>query len=236
MGDILSNLVGHWPCNDNVASTVVDDAVGSNNGTLAGAGNTSESTVSGPGGSLTAALSLDGTNDYIAITQVDYANNTAFTWSMWFRSSSFASAVYILGRSASAFRYLAATTSTNIELSTSSIGVSFTVPALSTSTWYHLCITRTSGNSVNCYLNGTVSSSGAQTAGGNSTADSFGRRNTNYLNGAVCDVRHYSRALAAGDVTDLYNLGVTSGSVRSPLIRGDLTYPSTLLGGRLILA
>ena len=36
----------------------------------------------------------------------------------------------------------------------------FTVPTMSTGTWYHLAVVRSSG-SINVYFNGTVSSSGA---------------------------------------------------------------------------
>jgi hypothetical protein len=235
VGDIISNLVSHWPCNDNAASTVVDDIVGSNNGTLTGAGNTSASTTAGPGGSLTAGLAMDGSSDYIAITSVDYANNVSFTWAFWFRAASYASAVFMLSRAATASRHIAVSPGgTNLQAATSSAAADFTIPQLVADTWYHVAVTRAS-NSCRGYLNGTESVTGAVTAANNMTIDAFGKRTTTFFNGAYCDVRHYSRALAAGDVTDLYNLGVSAGGVAGPLIGGRLV-GGHLTRGRLLRA
>jgi len=61
-----STLEGFYPMLDNAASTTVLDYSGNGrDGTLAGAGNTSASTTTGPNNWNDAALDLDGTNDHI---------------------------------------------------------------------------------------------------------------------------------------------------------------------------
>jgi hypothetical protein len=57
-------LVGHWKCQDNAPSTNVVGEVGGD-GTLTNAGNTSASSVAGPGGQLPLALNFDGVNDFV---------------------------------------------------------------------------------------------------------------------------------------------------------------------------
>ncbi len=64
--DITSNLIWHCPLQDNAANTTVAETVGHNNGTLTGAGNTSASSVAGPGGLYPLALNFDGVDDWVA--------------------------------------------------------------------------------------------------------------------------------------------------------------------------
>ncbi|MGD9635916.1 MAG: LamG domain-containing protein [Pirellulales bacterium] len=67
-------LIGHWKCQDNAASTTVVATVGTN-GTLTGAGNTSASSIAGPGRLYPLALVLDGVNDYIDCNSNHSMNN-----------------------------------------------------------------------------------------------------------------------------------------------------------------
>lgn len=65
---------------DNAASTTI--VAIPTNGTLVNAGNTSASSVSGPGGSLPLALTFDGTNDQLNFSSVP-ATGTACTYLLW---------------------------------------------------------------------------------------------------------------------------------------------------------
>ncbi len=120
----------------------------------------------------TASLELDGTNDYLEITAGSFISfgEGDFTIEFFFNSDSFtgykaflASANYY---NATGSWLLRATSATSIAwASYNASGANeaykeFTVPSMSTGTWYHLAAVRSSG-SINIYLNGTVSSSGA---------------------------------------------------------------------------
>ena len=77
---LLSSAVGHWPLQDDAASTVVVDEAGSENGTLVGGDNTADITTTGPNTWLTAALHLDGTSDYITLPgNIEFDNGEEFT-------------------------------------------------------------------------------------------------------------------------------------------------------------
>lgn len=60
-------LTNQWALQDDAASTTVVDGPGVDDGTLTNAGNTSASSVAGPGGDFPKALSFDGTDDYVLI-------------------------------------------------------------------------------------------------------------------------------------------------------------------------
>lgn len=64
-----ASLEGDWPCQDDAASTVVDDASSNAiDGVLTGGDDTEDLSVTGPNNYLTKALSLDATNDYVLKT------------------------------------------------------------------------------------------------------------------------------------------------------------------------
>jgi hypothetical protein len=207
-------LTAHWKLQDNAASTTVVATVGSN-GTLTGAGNTSASTAAGPGGTLTASLNLDGTDDYIVIGATDafdFTTGNAFSVACWFNADALTDRV-ILGRAGNANRFVDVRSSTQIRVYTSAGAIDFTVPTMSTGTWYHLLVTRDTGNSVKVYLNGTQSSSGAINGGGSFTFDSIGRRATVYWDGKLADVRVYNSEESANVSTIMADGVSASGAV-----------------------
>ena len=231
MGDIVSNLESYWPCNDNAASTVVDDIVGTNDGTLTGAGNTSASTVSGPGGRLSRGLSLDFTNDNIALgTAIDRgASSPTLTASLWFNPASLTGTRYLMGRVGSPVRYVAITSATNILVSTSASTNNYTVPTMSAGKWYHLAITRAADLTCRCWFNGAESSTGGLSLGSNFSISEWGRGHPGFFGGSLSGLRFYTRELVAADIADLYAEGLSVG----PLIGGKLV-GGHLTRGRLI--
>ena len=71
MGDITSNSARRWYLDDSQGNTNIRAQVGSANGVLAGAGNTSASRTTGPGGGVPYAMALDGSNDYIDFGNIE---------------------------------------------------------------------------------------------------------------------------------------------------------------------
>lgn len=65
--------------------------------------------------------------------------------------------------------------------------------------WYHIAITRDASANYNVYLNGTVSSSGAQAAAGAIILDTIG----GVFNGKIADVRFYNSILSGSDISAL---------------------------------
>jgi hypothetical protein len=119
----------------------------------------------------TASAEFDGTGDYLFLpSQPTLSFPSDFTIEFFFNSDSFSGYKALLaskGYYDSAGSWLLrATASDSIAwASYNASGASeaykeFTVPTMSTGTWYHLAAVRSSG-SINVYLNGTVSSSGA---------------------------------------------------------------------------
>lgn len=208
-------LVQHWKLDDNAANTTVVATVG-NNGTLAGGDNTSvKQTGSGPGGSITWAFDLNGTDDYVDISGATWSPAGPWTVSLWINLDSVTSQ-FVMGRAASNFRHVLVSNSTTIVVASSFASNSFTVPTLSTATWYHLFITKDASNNVHVYVNGTESSSGGQAdSTGQLTLDTIGRRNATYCNGRVTQVRLWNSD-ESGSVATWYAEGVTSGGGGKP--------------------
>jgi hypothetical protein len=120
----------------------------------------------------TASAEFDGTGDYLEITPGSFISfgEGDFTIELFFNSDSFTGYKALLASAnyynAAGSWLLRATSATSIAwASYNASGANeaykeFTVPSMSTGTWYHLAAVRSSG-SINIYLNGTVSSSGA---------------------------------------------------------------------------
>jgi len=204
------SLVGHWKCDDNAASTVIVATVGSN-GTLEGGDNTNALDVAGPGGSITGGLLFNGSDDRIDLTAtgLSFATSTAFSVSMWFRrvgtnarliGAGFVATDRIRGVSDTALR-AQSTTSSNTD---------WTVPSMGTTLWHHVLFTRTTGNSMRVFLDGTESISGAQTVAGAFTLSYLGYSGNAYTDGfRIAQVKIFDSD-ESGNVASLYAEGVTA--------------------------
>lgn len=189
------SLVQHWKCQDNAASTTVVAAVGTN-ASLVGGDNTSAITVgSGPGTALSSALDLDGTNDYFDVSgaSISFASGTTFTFAAWFKFDSLALTRAFIGiDGANTSRILIANATNQVQISGTSGTSNFTIPALSTGTWYHLLVSRTAGNTVRVFWDGVESSTGGLSIAQTFAPVRIGRANTLRHNGPICDVRVYN--------------------------------------------
>lgn len=199
-------LIQHWPLNDNAASTTVVATVGTN-GTLNGGDNTSAKSVAGPGGSITLGFDFNGTDDAVDISAaaVSFATSTAFSVSFW-AEWDLTTGRAIGDSSSSSINRINKTTDTAIILA-NSVGttVTFTVPSLGTTAWCHVLVTRTSGNSARCFVNGVESSTGALALTGTFAPNRVGST-TAFMDGKLAQVKIFDSDESA-NVAALYAEG-----------------------------
>lgn len=211
------SLIAHWKCDDNAASTTVVATVGTN-ATLNGGDNTSAKTVAGPGGSITAGLDLNGTDDRIDITasSLAFASGSAFSFSIWVKPKGANVRFTGLGIPATDRLATGLDDNTIIRLiDTGGSSVTFTVPALGTS-WRHVLVTKTSGNNARVFVDGTESSSGAKAFASTLTMNYLGFNANAYTNGlAVAQVKIFDSDESA-NVATLYAEGVGGAAAKAP--------------------
>lgn len=212
--DITTSLIGHWPCQDNAASTTVAGLVGGD-GTLTGAGNTSASSVAGPNSAYPLAISLDGVNDSVPLPDISATSATA-TFSMWIKRS---------GTQSSYTSLLTSRATSNCSLglsytSTDRLGYywdnlhydfDFGSDAdITDNTWTHIAVT-VSGTAAVLYVNGASVGTNTATHGSVLWGDDFYISDDNagdrFFTGAVADVRVYNRTLSPTDIQEIYELG-----------------------------
>lgn len=212
-------LVAHWKLDDNAASTTVVATVGSD-GTLQGGDNTSDKATTGPGGSITGALQLNGSDDYVSLASVNPGGTSSY--SVWFKCDVTASAFTVLGGSSSgANQFIYANSDTTIVTRGGATpSASFTVPAMGT-TWHHLLVVWTnSGVDCRVFLDGTESASGTQATSSNLTLTKIGARAAtpaNFFDGAIAQVKVYNTDESA-NVATLYAEGTGGGGSAMPVI------------------
>jgi hypothetical protein len=206
-----SELVSHWELDEGTGTTTTD-SVASTTGTL-------QDGATWTTGRNGAAVNMDGVDGYLSLPQLD-VTGSAITLSAWVKNSSFATEVeqqfiskavdstedrtyWMLGQTNNGqnrlqFRLRADRATTTL------IASAGTLPL---NTWYHAAATY-DGSTMRLYLNGTevgsVAKSGSLPRGGNVPFD-IGRspEGSNYLHGAIDDVRIYGSALTATEVASL---------------------------------
>lgn len=201
---------GYLKLDDNAASTTVVATIG-NNCTLEGGENTSGvQTLSGPG-SLAYAFDLDGNDALVigGIATINYTNGQEFTFSGWVNLDSL-TAQPVWGRNTSSAGSISVLNSTTIRVVSSVATQDYTVPAMSTGTWYHIFITRAqTTNSLRVFLNGVESSTGPQAVAGGFNISRAGRHDTAYLDGRMSQLRFFNNDESA-NVATYYAEGSTS--------------------------
>ena len=165
--------------------------------------------------SNTYSLSFDGSNDYLDIGTVSDLNGSisAVTISAWFNLSASGNAVISGGSSGTDRFYMQIFDSTTIRYGSGAGFDDFTVPTLSTGTWYHVALVH-NGTSAQLYLNNTESSSGTQ--GVQSPTANYGSSlkigsyftGSNYFQGLLDEVSVFDSALSTSNLTSIYNSGV----------------------------
>lgn len=201
--------VGHWKLDDASGSTALDSA-GTFNGTLTGPLWTT--------GRLAGGLMFDGTNDYVTI-----ANNNAFrvtnslTIAGWIRGTSWrygSSTCPVLRKGTdnpNNWQLAVNDGKVTLQLDASDNGGFRANTTLSLGIWYHVAATW-DGATVRLYLNGVSDMAPASrtTAIGVDTRPVYlgGRPGaTDYVHGALDDVRFYNRALTPGEIVRLMQDG-----------------------------
>lgn len=178
---------------------IVPDSSGNGNfGTLVNTGDdprtTDVPTALGSGNSIT----LDGTDDYVAIPSMP--TGSEFTFSIWFNGDTLANEPLFGAAGANYIRVLNSTTITVRLINDND----FTVPAMSTGTWYHIAVTHDASNNTRVYVDGVESTTGAVSdVGGASACVRIGSYQSVYGDGKYDDARVYPEALSAAQVAEL---------------------------------
>lgn len=202
---LRQGLVGAW-CPSLGASglSLIDRSGRNNHGTLTNMGGQDNWQASGSG----LALNFDGVNDYVAINVV---LNGAFTVSVWANRRTAGSFVerILWGNTADVDTYIADITATSVSVQSDNAGTGkgFAGFTFVNNAWFHLIVSRDSGNNVRVWKDAVESSSGAQAISPVFTLNALGR----YANasggnaafqwdGLIDDVRVYDRAITLAEI------------------------------------
>lgn len=183
--------------------TVVSDSIGSNHGSLIDMGGANwSSDVPSIFSNSDYSLTFNGSSEDVRLSaEITLATNA--TIALWFKADVLDPNVIVSETDAGA-TYVQIVNSTSIRVQSGS-SLDFTVPTMSTGTWYHLAVTK-SGTTYKLYLNGTESSTGSQ-SGSTFAFDSIGGHTTSslYWDGKLKDVRYYNVTKNDSEVSNLYS-------------------------------
>lgn len=197
--DITSNLVAHWKLDETSGTSAADSSGNGHTGTYVNSPTLGE-TGAWAGGKAVKFASASSQ----WVTLGSKSATTDITVSLWVKRTDTAAnhrfarwGKTIIGVSSTGtiFRWWPDSDLTE---------TSWTISAIGAGVWTHVCVTQTS-TSATLYINGasigTNTTDVIDTAAGASTV-AVGTSNP--TNGTLDDVRIYSRALASGDVSELY--------------------------------
>jgi hypothetical protein len=224
--NLTTGLAGYWPLDDASGTTATDLSGNGHTGTL----------TNGPVwtvGKIGAGLSFNGSSTTLDIHQSVLNTAASFTVAAWvqpFDLGTWHTAVSQDGNNVSGF-YLQSTPTGQFAFSLvnedSTSGS--TVRALSTfnpvvNTWYHLVgVYNAASGQSSLYVNGVLQSTESVPATWNAGGETvIGRAkwggNVDFWSGNLDDVRLYTRALSATDISNLYQLAPTSSPIRPPAV------------------
>jgi len=226
-GDITSNLVAHWKLDETSGTSAADSSGGGYTGTYV---NTPTLGAGGALGGASKAVTF-ATASSQKVNATNPVSAYPFTVALWAKPTDISGQRDILALRTTLgtyrieqrtdgtcrlFRYDGTTNNFDItKASTFAAGV-----------WVHVCVVHASSTSCSLYVNaGTpVTGTTAVNYTGPTTVDiAYGNA---YFNGTIDDVRIYSRAFAADDVTLLY--AYREGRVITPGLQGGF---QDLVGG-----
>ncbi len=198
-----SNLVAYYNFNEGTGTTVSDKGNNSNNGTMANM--TIDDWVSNSLFAQNYSLDLDGSNDYLQITDDNAIDiNSSITISAWIYPTNIANKDGIISKRTStensgdwAFRF---TSSAKLKLliwdGDANNGSTSSTNAISTNTWTHISFTHdNSTNTTKFYINGSLDATGTglskNLAGNNSNVHIGwdGQQGDKYFTGKIDEVR-----------------------------------------------
>ncbi len=210
--DITTGLIGHWKFEEGSGTSAGDSSISANTGTLTNG----PLWTSGRIGSY--ALSFDGSDDYVAVTDSPQAG--AFTICGWAYPTAHATNQIILARAHAGGSYdqnyfIFERTPDNVwsfQVSNGGTGNEVKGSAVTLNIWTHVCGVYANASDMRIYVNGALSNTG-----GNGTAAATALPQTTSIgaydsqislwNGNLDEVRIYSRALSVGDIAELYYAG-----------------------------
>jgi len=224
-GPNFIGLVGYWNFNERNGTTAADNSGYGNDGTLyngsTSCGNPPTTGAECPqwiDGKYGKALSFDGSNDYVNITNSTSLNPSKISIELWVKPNSLQNLKGVISKGESGNnRWYVEINNTqynwfvNDEGTWYAVGTSLTI---TNDVWKHLVFTY-NGSVMKAYLNGTdVSQSPSYgsyssslpslpTVSGNLYISSVGA--AGYFNGTIDEVRIYPRALIAEEVKENYN-------------------------------
>ena len=213
-----TSLVGHWTFDgpDIQGTTAIDRSSFGNNGTITGTTKTI--------GKLGQALSFNGTSDVTvsdpASGVLDFGAGADFSVSAWVkRSDANYGGIFYKQLSCSAAGYgvyfanSASLVYLEVNGATNSCEFGSTAVNWNANIWYHF-VMAVSGGDIFLYQNGILVDSKTDCSTFGSLANSYdfviGQMNCggpNPFSGSMDDIRVYNRALSAGEVTNMYNVG-----------------------------
>jgi hypothetical protein len=204
---LVPSLVAHYRLDDGDGNTAKDDT-GAYSGRLVNG-------AAWVAGRYAGGVSFDGVNDHIVLPNIN-TSGSGFTISTWVRTSSLPPTIdqrfvsKATGTAEQAHDWMLGLTANRLRFRLKTNGVTTTLIAssgnLPLNTWYHATATY-DGSYMRLYLNGVrvgiVAKTGAVATG--SVPVNLGRNpdGSNYMHGALDDVRIYNRALTPSEIVVL---------------------------------
>ena len=216
-GGTGTGLVGHWTLDD--TNTTALDSAGSNDGSMGGGLDGATDSVAGQIGS---ALDFDGTDDVIAFPSTVTDGLSAFTASIWIKTTESGSSGTYTNRPAFFGNETCCDASDDFILQTDAGNIAYfqgldTTDRIFVSTtpinddlWHHVALTY-DGTQTDLYVDGAFVTGSTLTADGSALnnaasgiGDWDGGGSTHPHQGTLDDARIYNRALSAAEIADLY--------------------------------
>jgi len=160
-----------------------------------------------PGGIITSganagySVAFDGTGDYLTWSGSTVGAGV-FTFECWFNANNFSASQTLFGPNGTTTGGFGLNVASSTSISIDRYGVSadsFTVPTMSTNTWYHIAVVRNASNLTTVFLNGVRSSTGTITIAytfGNVGAIGYTSSAVNrYFNGYISNARYTNTAV-----------------------------------------
>ncbi len=179
-----------------------------------GATATSSGAPGGGGGAFDEySISLDGTNDYMTVTQDSAINISGdISFSAWVKQSAQSAygAIFtkrVVGGTMN-YQFIMKNSTGAIGLGHSGGAWVYDSMSLPTGSWYHVAATVDSGT-VQFYVNGVAKDSGTGVTISGTTQDLICGATVgyNYFNGLIDEAAIFDSALSSSDITSIYNSG-----------------------------
>ena len=227
MATMLSSLVAHYKMNDNLATNVILDELGNNNGTVTDPGGTATSAFHSTTGKLNLAQNFDDTDDYIALPDgaaLDFTPRTdAFSISLWAKPDGGTTGAFISkGTGAATQQYGIYMTNGPIHIQIGTTVSSVAASGIDDGNWHHIVLTVPAAstgaklyddNSVMTFTTGTGAIGATAYAAQAASIGVIGDSVTYWIGGDLDNVMIFSKELTEAEIKSLWNYGAGTESV-----------------------